>query len=170
MAAFDERNAAGTGPLRSGLVTRLIPGITTEWIVLDDGTRVTPGHRYLRPDGSFMAIGDIIAGDGLVVDADGRVTHVTGTLLRATDASSDATLIEPEPAALGCLLVRQAPVLGWHTYNFEVAGLHTYVAAGKRVHNDCLNPGEQLLPDTLQLTENGYSIDVIDPVTGLVSA
>ena len=169
VAAFDEADSAGTGPLRSGLVTRLIPGITTEWIVLDDGTRVTPGHRYLRPDGSFMAIGDIIAGDGLVVDAGGNVTRVTGTLLSATDSGSDATLIEPEPIAMGGLLVRQAPVLGWPTYNFTVDGLHTYVAAGKRVHNDCLNPGEQLLPETFQLTDNGYSIDVIDPVTGLVT-
>lgn len=119
VAAFDERDASGTGPLRAGVVTRLIPGITTEWIVLDDAssaclrqdTRVTPGHRYLRPDGGFMAIGEIIAGDGLVVDADGNVTRVTGTLPRATDAGSDATLIEPEPVALGGLLVRQAPVI-----------------------------------------------------------
>ena len=169
VAAFDERDAVGAGELWAGLVTRLIPGITTEWIMLDDGTRVTPGHRYLRPDGSFMAIADILASDGRVVDAHGHVTRITGSLLRATDASSDASWIEPDPVAEGGTLKRPAPVLGWRTYNFEVAGLHTYVAAGKRVHNDCLAPGEQLLPDTLQLTANGYSIDVIDPVTGLVS-
>ena len=95
--------------------------------------------------------------------------HRGRRLIRATEAASDATPIEPEPTAFGGLLVRQAPVLGWRTYNFTVQRLHTYVAAGKRVHNDCLNPGEELLPATLQLTENGYSVDVINPVTGLVS-
>ncbi len=137
VAAFDERDAAGTGALTSGLVTRLIPGITSEWIVLDDtssarlreATRVTPHHRYLRPDGTFMAIADIIAGDGLVVDADGAIAQVTGTLLRATDAGSDATWIEPDAIDAGGVLMRSAPVLGWRTYNFTVDGLHTYVAA-----------------------------------------
>ena len=113
--------AAGTGPLGDGLVTRLIPGITNEWIVLDDGTRVTPGHRYLRPDGSFMAIADIVASDGRVVDAHGRVTRVTGSLLRAADAGSDATWIEPDPIDVGgiCALSREGG--GRFNLAFEIA-------------------------------------------------
>ncbi|MFV0367237.1 MAG: Hint domain-containing protein [Hyphomicrobiaceae bacterium] len=95
VAAFDECDAGGTGTLTSGVVMRLIPGITTEWIVLDDGTRVTPNHRYLRPDGTFLSIADILATDGLVVDAAGNVVRITGTVLHATDTGSDATWIKP---------------------------------------------------------------------------
>lgn len=99
VAAFNERDAGGTAALTSGLVTRLIPGITTEWIVLDDAssarlgqaTRVTPGHRYLRPDGSFMAIGEIVASDGLVVDARGTETGgASCSLIDCTAASTVA--------------------------------------------------------------------------------
>ena len=137
VAAFDERDAGGTGALTSGVVTRLIPGITTEWIVLDDAssarlrqdTRVTPNHRYLTEHGTWMTAGDLIASDVRAVAADGSFVSLTGTLLRATDADSDATWITPEPELRGNTLLQPAPVLGWRTYNFEVADLHTYVAA-----------------------------------------
>jgi hypothetical protein len=81
VAAFE-----GAGELRPRRVARLLPGVTTEWIELDDGTRVTPGHRYLRPDGSFGPIADILAHDGVVVDADGLPRRVAGRLIRAISA------------------------------------------------------------------------------------
>jgi len=56
------------GTLVTGHVTPLLPSVTTEWLILSNGTTVTPGHRYLRPDGSFMEIADIIALDGRIVE------------------------------------------------------------------------------------------------------
>jgi hypothetical protein len=76
--AFAERDNRTAGTLHPARVTRILHGVTTEWIVLGDGTRVTPGHNYLRPDGSFKAISDILARDGLVVDAAGHPKHVSG--------------------------------------------------------------------------------------------
>jgi len=70
------------------------------------GTLVTPDHKFLQPDGSFLAVGTI-APDGSLVLADG------------TDA--------PMP-----LLVPIGPM---PVYDITVEGLSTYVANGWRVHN-----------------------------------
>jgi hypothetical protein len=174
--AFSSENT-----LHPARVTRLLHGVTTEWFVLDDGTRVTPGHQYLRPDGAFMAISDILARDGLVVDAAGYPKRVTGSLLRAIDAGSDATWIEPEPFAAGNTLLKPAPVFGWRTYNLTVEGLHTYIAGGCRVHNDCVQDGDQITdvdfdPVTNELVwtgtdVNGGAITITEtrnPITGAV--
>ena len=40
-------------------------------------------------------------------------------------------------SAHGALALKPQMEQGWRTYNFEVSGLHTYVAGGVRVHNDC---------------------------------
>jgi hypothetical protein len=179
--AFAEQNNRTDNALYPQRVTRILHGVTTDWIVLDDGTRVTPGHQYLRPDGSFMAIADILALDGMVVDAAGRPKHVTGELLRGTDAGSDAAWIEPEPFAAGNTLLKPAPVFGWRTYNLTVEGLHTYIAGGCRVHNDCVQDGDQITdvdfdPVTNELVwtgtdVNGGAITITEtrnPITGAV--
>ncbi len=137
VAAFNETDSQGRGKLRAANVARLLPGITEEWIVLEDtssarlrqDTRVTPGHRYLTEHGTWMAAADLIASDVRAVAADGSLVPLRGTLLRASDAGSDAEWITPEPFADAGNLVQPAPVFGWRTYNFEVAELHTYVAA-----------------------------------------
>lgn len=73
--------------------------------------KVTPGHQFLLPDGSFQSIGE--------VDVNGYLVGVTGKLI-------------PHPGA--------KPVPGKHTvYNITVKGLHTYVAGDYRVHNDSLS-------------------------------
>lgn len=76
-----------------------------------------------------MTAGELIASDVRAVAADGSFVSLTGTLLRATDAGSDATWITPGPEPRGNTLLQPAPVLGWRTYNFEVTDLHTYAAA-----------------------------------------
>ncbi|MDD7911963.1 DUF4214 domain-containing protein, partial [Pseudovibrio exalbescens] len=87
-----------------------------------DGTLVTPEHPYLMADGSFRPIGELSSGD-MVVQADGS--------LKAIER------IAEEP--------------GLHTvYNFTVEGLHTYVAAGLRVHN--------IKPVLLDLNGNGLEV------------
>ncbi|MGH6817101.1 MAG: Hint domain-containing protein, partial [Hyphomicrobiaceae bacterium] len=161
------------GDVHPARITRLLPGITTEWIELDDGTRVTPGHPYLRPDGSFLAITDIISSDGLVVDAAGKIRHVTGRPMRATDTASDAQWLEPDLIAVGRVLAKQAPVLGWRTYNFTVEGLHTYIAGGYRVHNKCLLPGERVVDVTVEgngifkihaVGKDGAKIEILESI------
>ncbi|MEQ1718806.1 MAG: hypothetical protein ABL907_22935, partial [Hyphomicrobium sp.] len=161
-------------------MSRLLLGSTDKWIELADGTRVTPSHRYLRPDGSFEEIATILAMDGMVVAADGTPTQVTGRLIRATDAGSDATWIEQDPINVGGVLVRPAPIFGWRTYNFTVEGLHTYIAGGLRVHNDCVQTGDTFDdvdydPVTGEVNWNGTDAngaalsitEVYNPATGL---
>jgi len=148
-------------------VTRVMVHVTTEWIELGDGTRVTPNHRYLTSRGTFQPIVDILAGDGLVVAADGSVVKVTGHRIRASDANSDATWIEQEPYMAGNTLVKPGPVFGWRTYNFEVEGLHTYIAGGLRVHNDCVGANEIIDASSIrQVGTNGFAVDVVDQTTG----
>jgi hypothetical protein len=123
-------------------VTRLLPGITTVWIELEDGTRVTPEHPYLTSNGTFKAIAEILHDGDLVIDVAGNARCLSGRFLKATDAGADATWIDPDPVSVGGTLVRPAPILGWRTYNFTVEGLHTYIAGGLRVHNQCWWPGD----------------------------
>jgi len=42
----------------------------------------------------------------------------------------------------GALAMAPRERQGWITYNFEVEGLHTYVADGVRVHNDSTGPSD----------------------------
>ena len=63
-------------------VTQLLHSVTDTWLHLSNGTHVTPGHRYLRADGSFAEIQDILADDGRIVAADGSVQTVTAEVIR----------------------------------------------------------------------------------------
>ncbi|WP_173006101.1 DUF4214 domain-containing protein [Labrenzia sp. THAF82] len=98
--------------------------------VLDvDGVLTTPEHPFLLPDGSYQPIGKLSVGDQ-IVRADG--THHT--------------------------IARIAEVDGVHTvYNFTVEGLHTYIAAGFRVHN--------IKPVILDLDDNGINVTKLDRST-----
>ena len=145
VASFEESRGTDGASFGVGYVTRVLPNITTEYIALDDGTRVTPGHRYLRPDGTFLAISDILAIDGLVVDEHAQVRQISGRRIRATDTGSDAEWIAGDLVQVGNAVAQSAPVLGWRTYNFTVERYHTYIAGGLRVHNDCWNEGDVLI-------------------------
>lgn len=83
---------------------------------LDGGVRVTAEHMFLSPSG-FIPAGTIRVDQNLV-NADGQATKV------------------------GMF----APFSGQHTvYNIEVAGLHTFVAGGFRVHNSKAKGGTILV-------------------------
>ena len=156
--AFDASKQSGRDVAIEASVVRLHAGFTTEWIEIEDGTRVTPGHRYLTPRGTFKPISDILADDGLVVAGDGIILKMSGSLIRAADAGSGAEWIESDPYIWGSTVLKASPIFGWRTYNLEVEGYHTYIAGGLRVHNDgCLRAGDSIA-------------DVaVDPVTGAIT-
>ncbi|OBQ04217.1 LamG-like jellyroll fold domain-containing protein [Anabaena sp. AL09] len=103
--AFD-----GLGKLQPRKVTHTF--ITPDQEVVQLGNiKVTLGHHFLQPDGSFKALGEI--------ETNGFLVGVTGKLI-------------PHPGI--------KPVAGKHTvYNFTVEELHTYVAGDYRVHNESLS-------------------------------
>ena len=155
-----------SGALVPGRVTQLLPNVTDTFLRLSNGTVVTPGHRYLRPDGSFMEIAEIVVGDGRVVDQNGRVLTLTAEVLRY---SAETAHLFEEGEVLVCHEaggLALAPELkrGWKTYNFTVAGTHTYIADGIRVHNDSilstLKAGDQLVALNADLTDAAVLRDV----------
>ncbi len=141
--AFDGGANATDRPLVARRVVRMLTGVTTEWLKLtfDDCHQhliVTPGHRFLAAQGDFRRIDEIIADDGCIVRADGSIILVTAE--RIIYSVETAHLYEQdeviEYASVGNTALRPEVKRGWKTYNFEVEGLHTYVAGGVRVHND----------------------------------
>lgn len=166
VAAFLELKDGGRGPLRAARVRRLLPGITAEWVDLEIGNQVlrtTPNHQFMTESGRFAAARDLVSGQTRVVSADGTLVAVFGKLVSAADAGSGATWLETEPTSEGNSLVKGAPILGWRTYNFEVEKLHTYVAGGVRVHNDCLNTTDDYVHGSFNRNSDGsYTISVVD--------
>ena len=147
--AFDD-----SGRLNEGRVSRIICNVTDEWIKLSNGTTVTPGHRYLQPDGSFEEIGKMLeagGGECEVVLADGTLQKVTGE--RIIYSAETAHLYEESEKVVyenfGGLALEPKIVKGWKTYNFTVEKYHTYIADGVRVHNDSIlsfvQPADQLV-------------------------
>ena len=131
------------GNLVPGRVTQLLHNITNEWIILSNGTTVTPGHRYLQADGSFEEIGkmlDVGGGECEVVLADGSLQKVTGERIVYSEAT--AHLYEQGEKVVyetaGGLALQPKTIKGWKTYNFTVEKYHTYIADGVRVHNDSI--------------------------------
>ncbi|MFN3077130.1 MAG: hypothetical protein ABT940_09670 [Alphaproteobacteria bacterium] len=103
--AFD-----GFGALTPARVARVHDFGEAEVVRLEAGGRtieVTPLHRFLTGDGSFKSLAHFGADDRLVA-ADGTV----GGSARVTGGTSRARI-----------------------YNLTVENMHTYVAAGLRVHN-----------------------------------
>lgn len=155
-----------SGALVPGRVTQLLPNVTDTFLRLSNGTVVTPGHRYLRPDGSFLEIAEIVAGDGRVVDQNGQVLTLTAEVLRYS-AETAHLFEEGEVLAYheaGGLALAPELKRGWKTYNFTVAGTHTYIADGIRVHNDSilstLKAGDQLVALNADLTDAAVLRDV----------
>ena len=144
VAAFDGSQQAGRGPLVSGKVVRVFISEKSNLINVA-GLMVTEEHPFLTDLGSFAPIG-MFPPNGHVVSADGSLSRVG--------------VIERIP--------------GTHrVYNFEVEGLHTYVAGGIRVHNFSylteisegvwryFRFGEGGLPDTVSTYDAGSgSLDV----------
>lgn len=149
---------SSSGALVPGLVTQLLSNVTDTWLLLSNGSVVTPGHHYLRPDGSFAEIQDIVADDGRIVEADGSILTVSAEVIRYS--TETAHLFEEAEllvyASEGGLALTPEIKRGWKTYNFTVAVTHTYIADGIRVHNEsvlaAVRPGDSLLSldDNLQ--------------------
>lgn len=128
----------GQGQLVPGRVSQLLNTVTTEWLQLSNGTVVTPGHRFLRPDGTFAEIAEILADDGRIVAEDGAAMTVTAQ--RIVYDRDTAHLFETDVAMVyaseGGNALAPQPKEGWRTYNFTVEHHHTYIADRIRVHND----------------------------------
>lgn len=159
--AFD-----GPGALEPRTVTALHRSVTSEWIVLrfpGDAARgtlaVTPEHPFLTKDGAFVPIGTLLArspmGLAEVVLADGSHVTVSGRRVRYCAETADMFgQAEAFAAVHGALAVARPG--GWATYNFEVEGLHTYVAGGLRVHNLCV------LGSTGKDFENNFLVEALE--------
>ncbi|CTQ34811.1 hypothetical protein [Jannaschia rubra] len=143
--SFDASADDGRGALVPARVVRLFSNETTEWLRLswtEGGAAceltVTPGHRFLDADGTFRRI------DAILKDAAPRVVLENGTMADVTAerivwSEATADLYEaalPMARAAGDGLAHGVSSQAWRSYNFEVEGLHTYVAGGVRVHND----------------------------------
>ena len=100
----------GLGKLRPRKVIQTFIKVNQE-VVEVGNIKVTLGHSFLQPDGSFKPLAEI--------DTNGYLVGVTGKRI-------------PHPGV--------KPVAGKHTvYNFAVEELHTYVAGEYRVHNESLS-------------------------------
>lgn len=64
-------------------VTELFRGQTYEFVELNNGVRVTPGHEFLTAHGEFKPISRIIEQGEQVVSIDGSFGKVTGRLINA---------------------------------------------------------------------------------------
>ena len=135
--------------LKSSKVIRIFRGVTDSWLKLSCGLTVTPGHLFLTETGRFERIDSIVARGGMIVAADGDVERVTAERVVYSDATRHL-YEEAEDVGYGSLgSSALAPQIrrGWRTYNFEVEQLHTYIAAGHRVHNDSIGDYNSLAGD-----------------------
>ncbi|KZL26213.1 calcium-binding protein [Pseudovibrio sp. Ad37] len=135
----------GRSSLEAGTVVKLYQNVTQEFLRLSfaDGREpliVTPGHAFLDETGGFTKIGELVDdgnGSARVIDQSGSVVEVTSELLRFDADTADLFERSSKRTIYAdgqCVLDEEVPE-GWKTYNFEVEGLHTYIAGGVRVHN-----------------------------------
>jgi len=147
VAAFDPADGP-SGALVPRQVTRLFSNVTTEWLQLTFIDRpmqqplvVTPGHQVLSRDGSFSRISDLLErghGSAELTTREGEIVEISGRPISFTADTAD--LYEhaeiQKYGFVGSVALKPEEAVGWKTYNFEVEGLHTYIAGGIRVHND----------------------------------
>ncbi|ETX12763.1 hypothetical protein OCH239_17275 [Roseivivax halodurans JCM 10272] len=139
--AFDGHADEGRGELVSARVVRLFTNETTEWLRLtwsSGSLTVTPSHSFLDENGVFRRIDDILEDETpRIVLRDGTLRPVSAEQIAwsvSTAGAFEAALQLPRAAGDG--LAHHSAPSAWRCYNFEVEGLHTYVAGGVRVHND----------------------------------
>lgn len=142
--AFDPSVNNGVGALVPRRVKRVFRNTTTEWIKLswsENGDTkelvTTPGHHFLDQFGGFPSIETMIAGgSATVVLASGELAKVMAK--RIIYSTETAHMFEQARAVgmvAGNAALQPVTIDAWHTYNFEVEELHTYIAGGVRVHN-----------------------------------
>ena len=140
--AFD-----GFNELTPCKVVNLQRKTTNQWIELsynDTVIKATANHRMFTPSGEFITL-DSLIGDK-TQGSIGLVAHNANSV--AVDFKV-ITLETPE-----------------NTYNFEVETLHTYIAGGLRVHNDCI----YLLPNEVKMTATEKSKYYVDFANALKQA
>ncbi|WP_454818868.1 hypothetical protein [Labrys neptuniae] len=140
VSAYDPDNKALSSKLISANVKSIFSNITTEWLVLSVGLVVTPGHRFYNEYGEFERIDSIVARGGQIVREDGALELVTGEQVVYTEENRHLYEEAEEVVyySIGGNALQPQIKRGWRTYNFEVEGIHTYIAGGFRVHNDSL--------------------------------
>jgi Ca2+-binding RTX toxin-like protein len=127
-------------------VVRLFRGETTDWVELafehkgaQQTLTATPGHPFLRPDGTFAPIIQMIdaSGQAEIVLRDGTEVTAVARLIRYSAETSGLYEQACSAALSGNTVLALAPIDAWVTYNFEVNDTHTYIAEGVCVHNRC---------------------------------
>jgi Ca2+-binding RTX toxin-like protein len=146
--AFDPAADLGRGALVPRKVVRLYRNTTEEWVRLtwvENGVEggehkelvATPGHHFLDQFGKFPPLEEMLQnGRATVVLASGELAEVAAESI--VYSAHTAHLFEQAQAVgmvAGNAALKPQMINGWATYNFEVEGLHTYVAGGVRVHN-----------------------------------
>jgi hypothetical protein len=170
--AFDPHTELGRGGLVPRRVTKLYRNATTEWVRLswvEDGEArelaATPGHHMLDQFGNFPPLEQMIRdGAATVVLASGELAEVRAE--RIAWSAQTADLFEQASAvamAAGNTSPKPQMLDAWTTYNFEVEGLHTYVAGGVRVHNISLFMSD---PDTLGSLADNISGQISNHIFG----
>ncbi|MFT4129087.1 hypothetical protein [Labrys sp. (in: a-proteobacteria)] len=144
VAAFDPQIRALDAPLASAEVVRVFRGVTTEWLKLSNNMIVTAGHLFFNEAGDFEEIGCLVARGGQIVRADGVLERVTAERIVYSEETRHLYEEAEELVYSSCGGVALAPEIkrGWRKYNFEVKGLHTYIAEGYKVHNDSTIVGD----------------------------
>ncbi len=181
VASFSHECDFGRGKLRENSVSRIYKNITDCFIRLDfsDGREplhVTPGHLFLDETGGFTKIGDLLRLGGnraRLIDADGGVVTVTGEWIHYSEETADMFERASTRSVTvdGNTVFKEEVTEGWRTYNFEVEGLHTYIAGGIRVHNESgllgwvVNKTDDFLDDLLGAEPGGFIDKVTDAVT-----
>ncbi|MEJ8562313.1 Hint domain-containing protein [Yoonia sp. GPGPB17] len=170
--ATPQANRSKTFEIRE--VTRLYENVTQELIRLKftDGRGdlvTTPGHAFLDETGSFTKIGDLVrlgGGKARIIDQSGDVIAAQAEWLHYSAETADMF----EQASVksmtvgGNLAYEEEVQTGWKTYNFEVEGLHTYIAGGVRVHNKSGPLGE--LGNRINHGLDKFAQDVFDAKPG----
>ncbi|WP_371169765.1 M10 family metallopeptidase C-terminal domain-containing protein [Aliiroseovarius sp. 2305UL8-7] len=127
-------------------VTQLFRGETTDWVELNyevngvsKSLTTTPGHPFLKSDGGFAPIADLIDASGhadLVLENGVQVTAQAHSVDFSPETAGNYGRVGTQTALSGAVMAF-APTNAWTTYNFEVEGTHTYIAEGVCVHNRC---------------------------------
>ena len=186
VSCFASDYDGGRAPLVSGRVVRSYENVTSCFICLSfsddrDPLTVTPGHLFLDETGGFTKIGDLLRLGGntaRVIDDKGEVITVKGEWLYYS--AETAHLFERASTRSmvvdGNTVFKEEVQEGWRTYNFEVEGLHTYVAGGVRVHNhsgplgDWANRTDGYIDNALGIQNGGFLDKLTDIVTSPIHA
>src|SRR5262249_14292593 len=123
--AFDPTSESGRGDLHAKRVTHVFERSSNQLVELNGSAGVTSGHLFLTADGTFKKLSELSVGDALGSE------HGRDVPIRSLRRMKEARV-----------------------YNFTVEDLHTYIAAGYRVHNDSALQ--------ISVSDGGATVTIID--------